>query len=798
MHKVILSLGKGDLKSGLTSITMQLWGKDGQLLMKHDGSLPPDLKLAALHQHWRQLYKTYYQNLGMPIRLDIVDSVDDGVENFSWAEFNHICQQLPKQLNAWLNADSFHGIDRQLRRRLKPNEDIQIIIETEDLQLRHLPWRLWNFLEDYPQADVALSLPQYERVTPAATATPGVVRILGVLGDCASLDGGEIDVQTDKSFIEQLSGADPKFLAEPSIKELNDQLWEQDWDIFFFAGHSYSQPEVETGRLYINQNAQDNSLTLRDLERALSHKVKRGLKIAIFNSCDSLGLAFDLAKLNIPQTIAMREAVPDEVAQEFLKYFLKALSEGESSHLAVRRGWERLQGLERQFPCASWLPVVCQNPATASPTWQDLINLPKSQPLASVSRPRWSLRILILACLAATSGVMGLRSLGLFQSWELTAFDHLMRLRPPEEADDRFLIVTVGEADIQTQEAMGLERKGSLSDVALAQLLQKLEPHSPRVIGMDIYHDFEFEPELARTLQQNSRFIAACEVAQTYDETISIAPPPGIPSNRLGFTDWPRDPDGVARRQLLGMASTPICPTSQSLSLRITLEYLAQLGVPPMEKTAAGDRKIGGVVLSKLAPNAGGYELSPENARGYQILLNYRAANPTQVTLTDLLSGALDAQLPDLVEHRIVLIGTAGSRDAHLTPFSQGPWPEKTPGVIIHAQMISQILSAVLDQRPLLWWWPQWGEFLWIAGWSFVSGLAVWKLRSPLHIVVTLCIAMGCLSILCWIALLYGGWAPLIPPALALIATSGSLLIVARISPQAKLKPDALWSRDLS
>ncbi|MDJ0704308.1 MAG: CHASE2 domain-containing protein [Leptolyngbyaceae cyanobacterium MO_188.B28] len=777
---------------------MQLWGKDGQLLLKNEGSLPADLKLATLHTHWRQLYKTYYQNLGMPIRLDILDSVEDGVDNFSWAEFSLICQQLPQQLNAWLRAELFQGIERQLRNRLRPNEDIQIIIETEDLQLRHLPWRLWNFLEDYPQADVALSLPQYERVTPTATATPGEVRILGVLGDCASLDGREIDVQTDKHFIEQLSGADPKFLAEPSIKELNDQLWEQDWDIFFFAGHSSSQPEMETGRLYINQNAEENSLTPGDLERALSHKVKRGLKIAIFNSCDSLGLAFDLARLNIPQTIAMREVVPDEVAQEFLKYFLKALSEGESSHLAVRRGWERLQGLERQFPCASWLPVVCQNPATASPTWQDLMNLPKSRPVAPAPRARWPLPILILAGLVAASGVMGLRSLGLFQSWELAAFDQMLRLRPPEEADDRFLIVTVGEADIQAQEAMGLARKGSLSDAALAQLLQKLEPHSPRVIGMDIYHDFEFEPELGETLQQNSHFIAACEVAQTYDDTVSIAPPPGIPSNRLGFTDWPIDPDRVARRQLLGMASNSICPTSQSLSLRITLEYLAQLGVSPLEKTATGDRKIGGVVLRKLAPNAGGYELSPDNAKGYQILLNYRAANPPQVTLSDVLSGSLDAQLPDLVEHRIVLIGTAGSRDAHLTPFSQVPWPEKTPGVIIHAQMISQILSAVLDQRPLLWWWPQWGEFLWIVGWSFVGVLVMRNLRSPIHIAMAVCLAIGCLSILCWIALLYGGWTPLIPPALSLVATSGGLLILARISPQTELKPGGLWKGDLS
>ena len=775
IHKVILSLGVGDLNSGLTNITLQLWGVDGQLLLKHGGSLPPNQELADLHRRWRQLYSTYYQNLGMPLRLDLIDSLDNAVESFSWAEFSNICQQIPRQLNNWLNAESFHGIERQLRRFLRPTGDILIIIETEDSQLRHLPWSLWNFLEDYPQAGVALSLPQYERVTPPVVPTSQVVRILGILGDCASLEEGKIDVQTDKGFIEKLSGANPKFLAEPSIKELNDQLWEQDWDILFFAGHSSSQPDMETGRLYINQNPQDNSLTLQDLERALRHQVKRGLKIAIFNSCDSLGLAFNLAKLNIPQTIAMREAVPDEVAQEFLKYFLKALAEGKTSHLAVRQAWERLQSLEHQFPCASWLPVVCQNPATAPPTWQDLHNPVKSPAHALAVESRWNLQSLALASLVVASVVMGMRSLGLFQAWELTAFDQLMRLRLPEHADDRFLIVTVGEADIQTQEEMGLERKGSLSDAALAKLLQKVEPYQPRVIGLDIYHDFEFEPKLAETLRQNLHFIAACEVAQTGEDTVGIAAPPDFPPERLGFTDWPSDPDQVIRRQLLGMASSPICQTSQSLNLRITLDYLAQVGVPPMEKTPAGERKIGGVVLRKLVPNAGGYELASDHARGYQILLNYRAANPPQVTLTDLLSGALDAQLPDLVKDRIVLIGTKGSRDAHLTPYSQGVWPEKTPGVIIHAQMISQILSAVLDQRPLLWWWPQWGEVLWISSWSLVGGLAVRWVRSPLQLVIVTCASLSGLLGLCWILLFYGGWAPLIPSVLVLVGTGGVL-----------------------
>lgn len=68
----------------------------------------------------------------------------------------------------------------------------------------------------------------------------------------------------------------------------------------------------------------------------------------------------------------MREPVPDVVAQEFLQHFLRTFAQGKSLYLAVREARERLQGLETQFPCASWLPVICQNPAVVPPTWDQL------------------------------------------------------------------------------------------------------------------------------------------------------------------------------------------------------------------------------------------------------------------------------------------------------------------------------------------------------------------------------------------------------------------------------------------
>ena len=65
----------------------------------------------------------------------------------------------------------------------------------------------------------------------------------------------------------------------------------------------------------------------------------------------------------------MREPVPDVVAQEFLKHFLSEFSSGQSLYAAMRLARERLQGLEREYPCATWLPIICQNAAEPSMIW---------------------------------------------------------------------------------------------------------------------------------------------------------------------------------------------------------------------------------------------------------------------------------------------------------------------------------------------------------------------------------------------------------------------------------------------
>ncbi|MEP0872809.1 CHAT domain-containing protein [Trichocoleus desertorum AS-A10] len=356
--RVILTLIKGSFEQGFPAI---LRIREGSTLHETEtlGRLPPALNILRVFNSWQAAYDQWQSTYR--IRPN-----PGQVTNFSCREIASLGSQLADALNNWLNSDSreWQKIRDQFQRSLSETDEIQFIIQTEDIQLRQLPWHLWDlFSEHYTKAEIALSAPKYQ--PPPLPNPTNKVKILAILGDSTG-----INVEQDRAILQkELPGAEIRFLTQPELKPLNDSLWEQQWDILFFAGHSSSQADGSTGQIYINQ---DDSLSLRDLRNALRKAISRGLQLAIFNSCDGLGLAQELADLNIPQIIVMRKPVPDFVAQEFLRHFLKVFASGKSLYLAVREARERLQGLENQFPCASWLPVICQNPTKEPLTWQGL------------------------------------------------------------------------------------------------------------------------------------------------------------------------------------------------------------------------------------------------------------------------------------------------------------------------------------------------------------------------------------------------------------------------------------------
>lgn len=776
VFSITLNLGKGDCSNGFPSISLN--AQSDRSTFQCVGSLPAPIELLNLCQQWQQTYDALYDGFNLrrlQRRASQSISIDeDDITNISRDEFNLLCKRIGISINEWLNSSSFQALSRQLHFCLSPEIEARITITAEDARVYQLPWHLWDLLDIYPLIEISFSPPSFSSKSRQVDKREAQNRVLAIFGSSENLD-----VETDRLFIESLPNTDTSFFSQPSRKDFDNHLRDiEGWDILFFAGHSSSTRDLSAGVIEI---APSRFLSIADLKHSLVAAIRNDLQLAIFNSCDGLGLARELANLNIPQLIVMRASVPDEVAQEFLKHLLEGLSSGHSFYLAEREARERLQGLEDDYPCASWLPIVFQNPAAPTIHWKSLKVSNKRPPLNSPAQ-------IALAALGATLLATVTGFLGWIEPLELKAYDWFMRLRPSmEEPDPRLLVVGITDADIEAQPIS--ERMGqSISDRTLERLIDKLSSANARVIGLDLYRDIPVSPEyeiLLSNWQSNDRLIGICKIPDSSGNP-GIAPPPDIRGNadrtfplstRVGFSDVSYDPDGVIRRQLLGGSprSSSSCQSDQSFSALVAQRFLIDDGI----QLSSGAQRLGDLNLGAhlIGIDSGGYR--PFRRNGFQLMLNFRTSRTVAetVTLSEILSDRFDIEK---IENRIVLIGSLAetTQDRHLTPLSSNQL-EKTHGVIIQAHSISQLLSAVLDDRPLIWWWPQWGRFFWIGSITFFFGLCLSQVDSKAKIAIvvsaSILFTIGSSYIL---FLILGNWTPLIPTLVSMTVVGTFCIII--------------------
>ncbi|MGD1897522.1 MAG: CHASE2 domain-containing protein [Phormidesmis sp.] len=824
--KLVVLKFDGSLQQGFR-VLLEISHEGDRPSVELTGSLPPNPEIVASLSKWQQHYRSLNINELTKSRIQPQQIIYGGSVNRltdCWQSATDLYQQMA----AWLASPSFRPLDLRIRERLSITEPIRVLIRTKDPLLRRLPWHLWDFIERYAKTEIALSAPVSERVVVESPAvTTRSVKILALLGNSE-----DIDIRTDSQFISALPDADITFLTEPSRQELNQHLWKQPWDILFFAGHSST--EDDRGLVCINAN---ESLSLEELKYALKQAISKGLQLAIFNSCDGLGLAQSLESLHLPQMIVMREPVPDQVAQTFLKYFLQAFSSGKSLYLSMREAREQLQSMEDRFPCATWLPIICQNSAELPPTWQGLAegrtktpaplasshaatvdksglrasnnpgitpqNKSRSQPhfLQQLAHRLRQSQIVFLVGLAVTAGLLSPFSLNQMQPLELGVYDFMMQQRPDEGPDSRLLIIEITDDDIAAQKARGepLERQSisaqsygqtfetSLSDQSFNQLLEKLAQYQPRTIGVDLYRDFAVAAEqgnLASKLKNNAEIVAVCKAEDFEEASIpSIDPPPEVPIDRVGFSDFREDSDGILRRHLLGMlplvrTQDSRCNTDWSFSLKVAAQYLAQQQVET-SFTEAGDIRIENQTIGVLRSHSGSY---PPDVGGSEILLNYRATEEIapRVTLQQFLTQQTN---PDYLKDKIVLIG-ATLQDGEDTWVTPTQLEGGVAGVVVQAHMVSQLLSAALDARPMIKMLSPLQQTGLILTWAIVGGcLSRWqrtkksKFRTVFQHVVKVIAAGIFLYGFCFFSLIRGHWLPLFSLLFALLLSNGLMTI---------------------
>lgn len=562
-----------------TGFTVTLEGKHSLNHIEIEGKLPANEHLLKLYQQWQILYSQLekspfdHDQQKDSFRALTHDNPGQITNSSDLEDIDIKCQDageaLEKELNYWLNnSKEFTDIKNKLL-TIGKGFRLWLQINSENIDLQKIPWEKWDLLQK-AEAETGIILSQYDfHLKP--TKLNSQPQILAVIGGANDLECLADDEKILKELTEK-KGAKITWLKSPYVHEFTRQLREGKWDILFFSGHSGSifNEETKKWETEIQLNPQEK-LKIKDFSYSLKEATKKGLKLAIFNSCDGIGVIHEIAeqRMQLPYLILMREKLPDEVAPDFLRYFLESFTANESVYKSVHKAQkileeerEKLVGKispkEKQnkqktpYPCVSWLPVIFPNPAEDAPTWESL---------SLLIQKRKKIRFLgdvTTITLAITSLVVGVRETGYLENWESNTYDKMMQLQQrllPHKRDENLVVITIGNEDYQYQDELAdkddrWKREGiykgkptptSISDMALSQMLKNLyqDPdYKPSVIGLDILRPFPAQDDYLREqFESNPDLLMICFNGN------QVSPPPELANNRdrIGFSDTPVD-----------------------------------------------------------------------------------------------------------------------------------------------------------------------------------------------------------------------------------------------------------------
>lgn len=572
----------------------------------------------------------------------------------------------------------------------------------------------------------------------------------------------------------QLSANRDRFTIEDRGAVRPDQLQEYMHDlkpqIVHFSGHGGDAATTENepsklGRLKIDADAkpEQQGFMLDDHDedkhnlvsgKALSNLFKMfndDIECVVLNACYSATQAKEIVK-HVPYVVAMSRAITDVAARKFSVGFYTAIWNDRSIKDAFDLGINAigLYGLpEESIP---QLFPRDDRPAVGV------------KPVADLRRIMPGLKIGLFASLGATAIISLARVVGLLQPLELDIYDRTLQSRLPEKTDDRILVIEVKEKNLPTGQSRTIN---TLSDQNLDQLLNLLLGNA-KIIGLDNYLDRTVDPKY----QNIKEGFKSGSLVGTCDTNKNIKPPDGGIS--VGFADVILDEDRKVRRHLLSMHSpSGICNIDYALSAILANQYLQdsnqKINLPFQDNLQLGVKKN-----NFLTTQTGAYQWYGSDFGGYQTILNYRSNKSLidgvgRISLEDFLEMSPE-QIAAKVSNKIVLIGTTevqySDPDIHETPYG------KLPGVFLQAQMTSQLVSAALEGRPLIWAFPWWGEVPLIFLAAATGAILGWRVRR--HWV--LLSIDGALLLLLWggsvfLMTLVGYWLPVVPITISFLST---------------------------
>ena len=432
-----------------------------------------------------------------------------------------------------------------------------------------------------------------------------------------------------------------------------------------------------------------------------------------------------------------------------------------------------LANIDYQFLVASQdvAKQELENTLVAVETASKLLANSRKQAKIRSDKERLPKRWLFITSLAVTGFILLLRLTGILQVWEWNLLDRFFRWRLTDIQDPRIVVVTIDEADINN---VG---QWPIPDGTLATAINNIKAHRPNAIALDIFRDLPVAPgnqDLIKVFESTPNLYVVEKVIGE-----SVPPPPTISKQQVGFADQILDSDGKIRRGLLSVVGNDK-QIRFSLGTKLALHYLQakDINLQPIDNYRY---RLGKATFELFNGNNGGYVRA--DGGGYQTLLNYwgTEANFKQYSLTEVLNNKIYAED---VENRLILIGSTAEsiKDFVYTPYSNSKgWfrsPQRMPGVFIQANIASQIVSAALDNRPLLYTKNEFLESFLLLLWGLLGAIISWRFRTYFKIAIYIFLTASLLTIICYIAFLLGWWLPFVPSLLALITTAITFMII--------------------
>jgi CHASE2 domain-containing sensor protein len=569
-------------------------------------------------------------------------------------------------------------------------------------------------------------------------------------------------------------------------------------------------PEPEGYLIFENDDGNAEPVSASQLGTLLRQKTSsdgssqnQGVAVVVLSACQS-GMAVDgksifrgaaqrLIYHGIPAVVAMQYSVRVEESVQFSKHFYRSIGEKNSLAVAVSLGRTMMGVNGNQW----YRPVLYLR-------WKD-----NEGGQLFHNNSRLSFKEISVLSITSTTLIMILRWFGFLQAPELWMFDQLMRSRPPESLDNRIVIVKITDDDLNNNGGY------PLSDVVVTKLLSRVQSFKPRVVGLDL-HRYKQKGKFG-TLKDREDFIKQFDhknllIVCSYDKSKSsldyAAPnefwqekeskkqtisgngekafwqdqePQKQLLDQLAFSDFTVDrkiSGEIVRRQTIDYGleyAPPSCQTSYSFSALLVSQFFEAEG-KSFDLDSNQNWKLGNVVFKSLDSRFAGYQQLDGDSN--QILVNYRSGQlANEIELTK----ALNNLNPESIRDKIVLIGYDDSSSKDSFETSHG----KMPGVKVHAHMVSQMLNAILNNRPLIWVLPnsrnfQWGDAIFIDFFSCASTIVsfCWVKKKYIWF-FTFIGSFVFLYLVCWGSLIQGCWMPLLPSVISMTAVNlSSYLIV--------------------